>query len=102
MNKTLKGGLAAVAGGALLLGGTGSLAYWTGTSNVDGADSNSGKLEMGAPDCDEDSVVGTHGWHFDSDDAVFDQVNDTLVPGDKLTKVCDITLTMVGEHMGAT
>ena len=102
MKKTTKGALAAVAGGSLLLGGAGSLAYWTGDSTVTGDSISSGTLDMSAPDCADDAVAGTHGWQFDNTNAGFDPANDEIVPGDTLTKVCDITLNLVGSHIGAT
>lgn len=102
MKKTTKGALAAVAGGSLLFGGAGSLAYWTGDSTVTGDSIESGTLDMTVPDCADDVVAGTHGWQFDGTNAAFDPATDTVVPGDTLTKVCDITLTLVGSHVGAT
>lgn len=101
MKKTTKGALAAVAGGTLLFGGAGSLAYWSGTSTVTGSTINSGAITLSAPDCSLDVVAGTHEWLLDNDDP-FDPATDTLVPGDTITKVCDIALHMVGSHIGAT
>ncbi len=46
MKKTTKGALAAVAGGSLLFGGAGSLAYWTGESTVTGDSIESGTLDL--------------------------------------------------------
>ena len=102
MKKTTKGALAAVAGGSLLFGGAGSLAYWTGDSTVTSDSISSGTLDMTVPDCSDDVVAGTHGWQFDGTNAAFDPATDEIVPGDTLTKVCDITLTLVGSHIGAT
>ena len=99
MKKTTKGALAAVAGGALLIGGAGSLAYWTDNSTVTGDSIESGTLDLSAPDCS--TASGTHGWQYD-DDSAFDPAGDVVVPGDTLTKVCDMTLTLVGDHIGAT
>jgi len=96
MNKATKGALAAVAAGTLMLGGAGTLAYWTGSQNVDGADINTGHLTLGAPDCSVAS--GTHGWKFNG----ADYVSQVLVPGDQLTEVCDLTLSLAGDNIGAT
>ncbi len=101
MKKTTKGALAAVAGGTLLFGGAGSLAYWSGTSTVTGSTINSGTITLSAPDCTDNVVAGTHGWRLDNADP-FDPAADTLVPGDTITKVCDVALHMVGNHIGAT
>src|SRR5215218_5824202 len=99
MKKTTKGALAAVAGGSLLFGGAGSLAYWNGSSTVTGASIESGTLTMDTPDCAV--AVGTHDWQFDGGGA-FDPDANTIVPGDVLTKVCEVKLSLVGEHIGAT
>lgn len=100
MKKTTKGALAALAGGTLLFGGAGSLAYWTGESTVTGDSIESGTLDLSTPDCTVGA--GTHEWQFDTSNAAFDPDTDTVVPGDTLTKVCDLTLTLVGSHIGAT
>lgn len=99
MKKTTKGALAAVAGGSLLFASAGSLAYWTDDSTVDGDSIESGQLDLSLPDCTV--AAGTHDWQFDTSNAAFDPDVDTVVPGDTLTKVCDMTLTMVGSHMTA-
>ena len=91
MQNSLKGALAAIAGGALLLGGAGSLAYWTDNGTVGGADLESGTLLLGAPACD--------GWELDGGAAYTDQV---LVPGDVLTQSCDFVVEAAGDHLGAT
>lgn len=100
MKKTTKGALAALAGGTLLFGGAGSLAYWTGDSTVTGDSIESGTLDLSAPDCSV--AVGTHDWQLDTTNAAFNPASDTVVPGDTLTKVCDMTLNLVGSHVGAT
>lgn len=99
MKKTTKGALAAVAGGTLLFGGAGSLAYWTGESTVTGSTINSGTIDLSTPDCTVGA--GTHNWQLDGGDP-FDPATDEIVPGDTLTKVCNTTLTMIGSHIGAT
>jgi alternate signal-mediated exported protein len=91
MNKTMKGALAAGAAGALLLGGAGSLAFWSDSSDVPGASITSGELKLGAPDCGD-------GWLLDGGAAYSTQL---LVPGDTLTKTCTIDLTATGAHLGA-
>lgn len=99
MKKTTKGALAAVAGGSLLFGGAGSLAFWTGDSTVTGDSIESGLLDLSVPDCSVAS--GTHGWQFDTSNVAFDPAADTVVPGDTLTKVCDMTLSLQGSHITA-
>jgi alternate signal-mediated exported protein len=97
MNKATKGALAAVAAGTLMLGGAGTLAYWTGTSNVTGTAINSGKLTISNPDCTTE--VGAHEWQLDG--VAFTAASDKVVPGDTLSKVCDIELVLVGNNIGA-
>lgn len=92
MKKTTKGAVAAVAAGALLLGGAGTLAYWTDDANVDGGTVNSGSIELTATDC------STAPWTHTEDGSTV--VN--IVPGDTIEKVCEATLVLEGDHIGAT
>lgn len=98
MNKATKGALAAVAGGTLMLGGAGSLAYWTGSGNVTGTNISSGELTLSAIDCTTGAEA--HEWEFDNGDPFTG--TELIVPGDTLSKECDATLTLTGEHVGAT
>ncbi len=91
MNKSTKGALAASAAGALLLGGAGSLAFWTTTQPVSGSDITAGHLKLTNPSCGA-------GWLLDGG-AVF--TTQLLVPGDTLTKVCTFSLDAAGEHLAA-
>lgn len=91
MQNSIKGALAAVVGGSLLLGGAGSLAYWNDSDTVDGTDLASGTFELAAPTCS--------GWKLDGDTAYTTQ---KLVPGDSLTQECTLAVTAVGEHIAAT
>ena len=100
MKKATKGALAAGAAGTLLFGGAGTLAFWTGTGTVTGATISSGDLTLSAVDCDPG--VGTDSvWTLDGGDP-FDPTTSTIVPGDTITKVCTTTLTLTGDHIGAT
>jgi len=89
MKKSTKGALAAGSAAVLLLGGAGSLAYWTADGAVDGGTITAGSLTLTDVTCDADWVEGT-------------TVITTIVPGDTVTKQCTGTLTLVGEHIGAT
>ena len=91
MKKETKGAGAAVAAALLLLGGAGTLAYWNDSAAVPGGDIQSGRLELGAPDCGA-------GWTLDGGTPFTTQL---LVPGDTLTKTCTIDLVAQGEHLGA-
>lgn len=91
MKKSTKGALAAAAAGTLLLGGAGSLAYWTDTSTIDGINITSGHLTLTEDSCDD--------WEFDDGVAYGTQL---LVPGDSLTRTCTYTIDADGDHMLAT
>jgi alternate signal-mediated exported protein len=91
MSKTIKGALAALTAAILLLGGVGSLAFWTDAEDVPGTGVSSGQLDLGTPNC------GT-GWTLDGG-ALF--TTQQIVPGDSITEVCTIDLVASGAHIGA-
>jgi len=98
MKKSTKGALAAVAAGVLLLGGAGTLAYWTAGTDVTGGTLTSGELKLTGVTCDPD-------WVFDAteDEPSHAYVSgDLIVPGDTLTKTCTGTVVATGEHLRAT
>jgi alternate signal-mediated exported protein len=90
MNKSAKGVIAAAAAGALLLGGAGSLAYWTGSQAVSGGSFTSGYLQL------NDNTCATASWKIDGGATYTSQ---RIVPGDSLTKTCTFTIDGVGDHM---
>lgn len=91
MNKTTKGAIAAATAAILLLGGVGTLAYWTDDATVDGGSFDSGSIEL------LDGICGDDWLHVEDDTIV---VN--AVPGDTVYKECDVTLNLVGDHIAAT
>lgn len=93
MNNSIKGALAAVAGGALLLGGAGSLAYWSDNGVAEAGTIAAGSLALSDGTCDP-------GWVYASGSAAGSAVT-TIVPGDSITKVCDFTITASGQHLTA-
>lgn len=99
MKKSTKGVVAAAAAGVLLLGGAGSLAFWSATDTVAGTGVTSGELKLS----DDPTCTG---WQFDGSettaDKAYDPATDTIVPGDVLTQSCDYTITAKGEHLRAT
>src|SRR4051794_38302845 len=100
MKKATKGALAAAAAGSLLLGGAGSLAYWTGTQSITGGSIKSGELTLSAPVC---TGTGLHDWQFDGTaPTAFTMGTSKVVPGDTISKVCKMTLKADGTHIGAT
>ncbi|MGA8987298.1 alternate-type signal peptide domain-containing protein [Aeromicrobium sp.] len=98
MKNSTKGAVAAAAAGVLLLGGAGSLAFWSATDTVSGTDVVSGELKLSSPSCT--------GWKFDGSETTADKAyvpdSDKIVPGDVLTQKCDYTITAIGEHLRAT
>lgn len=92
MNKVFKGALAATAASALLLGGAGTLAYWTDTGTVNGTGIESGHLKLTTDTC--------LGWKLDG--AVTTITGATrIVPGDVLTQVCTYVVDAEGDHIAA-
>ena len=103
MNKTTKGALAATTAGVLLLGGAGSLAFWSDSLTIGGSTISSGHISL------DDTTVGDCAdadWLLDGDeataDAVFDPATSRLVPGDSITKTCTFDINAVGDHLRAT
>ena len=97
MTKTFKGAVAALAGALLLLGGAGSLAYWTSEQTVPGGAIDAGSLALGVPTCGG-------GWTLDAagGGGTYTPGTTLLVPGDVITETCTATLTATGSHMAGT
>ncbi|WP_332643206.1 alternate-type signal peptide domain-containing protein [Aeromicrobium sp.] len=89
MNRSTKGAIAAAAAAVLLLGGAGSLAYWTADGDVDGGTVTAGTLTLTDLDCDATWTEGA-----DTDVQL-------IVPGDTITKECTGDITMTGDHISA-
>lgn len=98
MNKSTKGALAVGAAAVLLTGGAGTLAFWEDSADVGTTNIVSGSLSLGAPVC---TGTGLHDWELDGAGAYVPGTTE-IVPGDSISKVCDVTLTLEGEHVGAT
>jgi len=103
MNKSTKGALAATTAGVLLLGGAGSLAFWSDSVTIGGSTISSGHISL------DDTTAGDCAgadWVLDDGEAtagaVFDPASSTLVPGDSITKTCTFDVTAVGDHLRAT
>lgn len=93
MKSSIKAALAATAGGGLLLGGAGSLAYWTDSTEVQPDTTlTSGRLDLSAPTCGD--------WTLDGG-FVYTPATDEIVPGDTLTRTCQFQITAIGEHLAA-
>jgi len=89
MQRLTKAALATGAAAVLLLGGAGTMAYWTGTATA----TASAELEAGTFTVEPGSSCGN--WTY---------VNDTtpvtlIVPGDTVTITCNFTLDATGDHV---
>ncbi|WP_067432023.1 alternate-type signal peptide domain-containing protein [Nocardioides jensenii] len=89
MKKSTKGSIAAAAAAVLLMGGAGSLAYWSDSADVDGGSVTAGSLDLSNMTC---APTWTEGADTDVQ---------LIVPGDTITKQCTGTITMTGDHISA-
>ncbi|GAB3410807.1 hypothetical protein GCM10027515_31590 [Schumannella luteola] len=89
MNKLTKGAIAGAAGIVLLMGGAGSLAYWTGTADLGNAQTiTAGQLKAAA---------GTTGTWLVNNAAV--PAAYKIVPGDQLTYSQNVTVDASGSNL---
>ncbi|MDQ6526849.1 alternate-type signal peptide domain-containing protein [Nocardioides sp. LHD-245] len=94
MKKTTKGALAAGTAAVLLMGGAGTLAYWTDSATVAGTGVTTGHLKLINADCGD-------GWLVDAGTPdEFPLVGATrLVPGDTFSQTCTYDVDAVGDHI---
>ncbi len=90
MNKLTKGSIAAGAAGLLLLGGLGSIAFWTASADLEGGTVTSGTLSLGDPDCSAP-------WAYEGAGGPVT----LIVPGDTITKDCTFTINATGDNLAA-
>lgn len=93
MKKSTKGALAAAGAAVLLLGGAGSLAYWTDSGTANGGDITTGNMSLSDGTCS-----GSWTYVGGNDDG---GTVTTIVPGDEITKDCTFTVTGDGDHLTA-
>ncbi|WP_343318683.1 alternate-type signal peptide domain-containing protein [Arthrobacter sp. TMP15] len=94
MNKLTKGAIAAGAAGVLLLGGLGTLAFWSDSSVINGGAVTTGTLALGEPECGPD-------WVYAVGNAGAGETAALIVPGDTISKVCTFTITATGDNLEA-
>lgn len=94
MNKTIKGSLAAGAAAVLLLGGAGSLAYWTDDANINGGTITAGTLTLDAGTCGD--------WTYAAGAAGAGAPVKLFVPGDIVTNTCTFTVGATGDNLVAS
>ncbi len=95
MKKSSKGALAIATAGVILLGGAGSLAYWSTQATADGGSITAGTLTLSSGSCDAD-------WVYQTGAAKAGQKAVLFVPGDKITKKCTFTVGATGDNLTAT
>lgn len=93
--KTTKGALAAAAAGFLLLGGAGTIAYWSDSSTISGGTVNTGNLALSDAACSEN-------WLYAPGNSGAGDPVSLLVPGDAITKECTFTVSATGDNLTAT
>ena len=93
MKKSTKGAFAAGAAGVLLLGGAGSLAYWTDAGTIEGSSITAGHLKLTA------AVSGCGDWKLNG--ATFAVGSERIVPGDTLSRHCDYVVDAKGTSLKA-
>lgn len=95
MKNTTKGAFAASAAAVLLLGGAGSLAYWSDAETIQGGDVTAGNLSLDAPSCDAT-------WKYATGKAGAGSTVVRFVPGDVITKKCTFVVRGSGDNLAAT
>ena len=100
MKKETKGALAAGVGLLLLLGGAGTLAFWTESKPITGGPISSGHLRL----VTDATNTGCGSWKLDTGESApaTYTVGDPLVPGDVLSRDCAFTVSATGNHLRAT
>ena len=97
MHTTTKGAVAAGAAAVLLLGGAGSLAYWSETPLSTAGLSRPARSASTACQLRRDT------WKYASGSASRTTTSSQgIVPGDSITKICTFTIGAVGDHLSAT
>ena len=92
MNRLTRAAVATTSAALLLLGGAGTLAYWTGTGTATGTALNSGSLTVTDGTCDAWTFTAADGGGTPTD----------IIPGDSVQTVCTVTVQGVGDHLGVT
>lgn len=95
MKKSTKGAVAAGSAAVLLMGGAGTLAFWTVTGDAEGGAINAGTLTLTAGGCDAN-------WRYASGGAGAGEPVVLFVPGDVVTKKCAFTIGATGDNLSAT
>ncbi len=97
-SRATKGAIAATVAGALLLGGAGSLAYWSDSKTVTGGSITSGTLSL-----TQETGQVCSSWTLDAAGGATTYTPGVtlVVPGDVITKTCVYTVNASGQHLAA-
>lgn len=95
MHTTTKGVVAAGAAAVLLLGGAGTLAYWSDSATVSGGSVSTGSLGIDPGACSPT-------WSYANGTAAGQPIGQGIVPGDAVTKQCTFTVDASGDHLSAS
>lgn len=102
MKKLTKATIAAGTGVILLIGGAGTVAYWTDEADGGTGVIQSGTLELGDVTGGEWMISHTgDGDGAATDPVAFTPGDDQVVPGDELTYTQDVPVTLAGENIAA-
>ncbi|MGV8884218.1 MAG: alternate-type signal peptide domain-containing protein [Microbacteriaceae bacterium] len=96
MNKLVKGAIATAAGIALLMGGAGTLAFWSDAENITGGTITAGNLDISTPA----TAPATDGWK--SGTTAINLATYKIIPGSTITYTKTFNVTAVGNGLTAT
>lgn len=94
MNKHTKGAIAAGAALLLLLGGAGTLSYWSDESSLAEGQISTGSLALG-------EAEWASGWVYAEGNARAGEAVTTIVPGDSIQRVATVTVDISGDNIQA-
>lgn len=92
MRRLTKAATATAGAAVLLLGGAGTVAYWTAQGTATGTALTSGNLSVTNGTCDA--------WQYTAADGGGPAT--LIVPGDTVETTCTLTVTGQGDHLGVT
>ena len=101
MKTVTKAAIAGVAGVTLLLGGAGTLAFWTDTQAGSVVTIATGNLDLGTPADGSDWALQQNAADLPADTAEalsVPYIAQLLVPGDTLTKMVQVPVVLTGEN----
>jgi alternate signal-mediated exported protein len=103
MKKITKAAIAGTVGAALLVGGAGSLAFWTDTATPVAVDIQSGQLDLGLVAAGtwtiQQNAPGVSPAQNVTPAPVFVPASDKIVPGDVLTTTVNVPVVLDGKNI---